>query len=283
MKKRPLVTVGIPIFNESKFISDTLDSILAQDHEHIEIIISDNHSTDNTESICKRYSLKHKHIHYHRLEKNLGPTENFKHVLNLANGEYFMWAAGHDLWTNNYISSCLNLLITHPNAMIASGVSRWISDNGNMLDREYGWVDTRGMDVIARYFTVLWGNMHPIYGLHRRKALQKCKLPNIVGTDLVLLTSLALKGDFLNASNACWYRREVRSEPSYHDKLKRYKSNDYALAKSTMDKIAPLSRLPFELIKGIIYAGIPLQVRILILLLLIPTFPVRYLSGKYKR
>lgn len=280
MNKEPLVTIGIPVFNEACFIAETLDSILAQDYKNLEIIVTDNHSTDETESICKRYSLKHKHIHYHRFQKNLGPTENFKHVLNLANGEYFMWAAGHDLWTSNYISSCLALLITHPNALIASGTSRWINENGKTLDREFGWVDTRGMDVIARYFTVLWGNMHPIYGLHRRKELQACQLTNIVGTDLVLLTRLALKGDFLNASDACWSRREFRNEATHLDKLKRYKSREYALAISTIDKIAPLARLPFELIAGVVHAEIPLRVRLLILLLLLPTFPVRYISGK---
>jgi hypothetical protein len=125
--------------------------------------------------------------------------------------------------------------------------------------------------------------MHPIYGLHRRSVLQSFQLSNIVGTDLVLLTRLALKGDFLNASDACWSRREFRHETTHQDKLKRYKSKEYALAISTIDKLAPLARLPFELVAGIVHAEIPLKVRLLILLLLLPTFPVRYISGKRQK
>lgn len=282
MNKPPLVTIGVPVFNESRFLTQTLDSLLAQDYKNIEIIISDNHSTDETESICQAYNLEHKHISYHRFDENHGPTKNFEYVLNHANGEYFMWAAGHDLWSSNYITACVQILDSHPKAVIAYGASRWINKNSEIFEREYGWTDTRGMDIIARYFTIFWGNMHPILGVIRKRALQDCPINHTVGADLIILSYLILKGDFIHAVEASWSRREFRNEKNHNDKLKRYKNQDNNSSPTLINKLFPLARLPIGLIKVISKSKSSLLVRLSILILLIPSLPIRLISGKRK-
>ncbi len=139
--------------------------MVKQDYPHIELIISDNASTDATAQICREYAEIYPWIRYHEFKINEGLAKNSTYVLETATGKYFMWAAGHDLWSANYLSACVDMLESHPKAIIAYGSSQWIDDQGGDFGREYGWVDTRGMDVVARYFTILWSNMHPILGV----------------------------------------------------------------------------------------------------------------------
>lgn len=278
----PLVSVGMPIFNESRYLREALEALVKQDYPNIELIISDNASTDATPEICREFAEKYDWIRYHRFEVNKGPAKNFNTVLENATGMYFMWAAGHDLWSSNYLSACVTLLESHPNAMIAYGCSNWIDDQGEPFGREYGWVDTRGINVLARYFTILWGNMHPILGVIRTEALLSSPIINTVGTDLIILSHLILMGDFVHAVDTSWSRREFRAnESAYKDKLKRYKNKEYGLASTVLDKLFPLARLPIELVKVVTHAKQPLFVRLLIFFLLLPSFPVRYIAGKF--
>ena len=110
-----------------------------------------------------------------------------------------------------------------------------------------------------------------------------CSQKYIVGSDLILLSRLALKGDFLHAPNANMSRREFRDEWSYSDKLERYKSKEFGLATGRVNKIFPLMHLPVELIKGVLVAKISWEIKIFILFLLLPTLPVRYFSGSRKK
>jgi glycosyltransferase involved in cell wall biosynthesis len=49
---KPLVNIGMPVYNGAEYLRPALDSLLAQDYENFELIISDNHSTDSTQEIC---------------------------------------------------------------------------------------------------------------------------------------------------------------------------------------------------------------------------------------
>jgi glycosyltransferase involved in cell wall biosynthesis len=53
MSGAPLVSIGLPVYNGDAFVERALDSLCAQDYEHLEIIVSDNASTDNTAKICR--------------------------------------------------------------------------------------------------------------------------------------------------------------------------------------------------------------------------------------
>lgn len=283
MNGHPLVSIGVPIFNEARFLRASLDAITAQDYQNIEVLISDNGSTDMSESICQEYVDRFDHVSYHRFSENHGPGPNFSYVLEQAQGAYFMWASGHDLWAPDYISRCLDSLTERESAVVAFGSSRWIDDQGEYMDQESGWTDTRGMDVVARFFTVLWGNMHPILGLIRTAPLREKPLVNMVGADLIVLTRLVLKGDFVHCPRANWCRREFRHEVSYTDKLTRYKDSSYRMVSKRWEKLFPLARLPMALVQNVLEADLSLLNKMVIVALLLPTFPVRYLSGKCKR
>ena len=100
----------MPVYNGEKFIHETLDSFLTQTFNEFELIISDNKSTDNTESICREYAARDPRIRYIRQIENIGMMANFKFVLDEAVGDYFMWTAADDCITP--VSALVDLL--HP-------------------------------------------------------------------------------------------------------------------------------------------------------------------------
>ena len=277
----PLVSIGMPLYNEARFVKDSLSSMLSQNYPKLEIIISDNASDDETLSICRQLIESRTDVSIHRFETNMGAAENFKYVLRASTGRYFMWASGHDLWDPTYISETVALLEMYPKAVIAFGSSVWIDENGCRLPRFFGYTDTRGMTVVARFFTIFWGNMHPVLGLIRRSALSKKRtVISTVGADLVLLSRLALQGDFIHAPCVKWQRREFRGEENHAEKLRRYRRADCGLTHSVIDKSFPLVRLPLEIIRNVLFSSLKTVEKIFVLIALLASLPIRYFSGK---
>jgi glycosyltransferase involved in cell wall biosynthesis len=283
MTERPLVSIGMPVYNEERFIIDSIESIINQGYENIELIISDNGSNDGTELICRDYERQYSWVKYNRFNINAGPTQNFNYVIENAGGMYFMWASGHDLWAENYLEECIASLENNPKAVVAFGLCRWIGVEGEFLDKQTGVSDTRGLSLIDRFFTVFLGNMHPVLGVMRITRPNKIKMLNTAGQDMMLLCHLALMGDFILASNTSWCRRDFRDEHTYKEKVKRYKNKEYQLSRGFLSKLFPLARLPAEIIKQILSSKISHGEKLLILISLVTLFPVKYLSGKYQR
>lgn len=97
------VSIGLPIFNGDQFLCRRLESILGQTYKNIELIISDNGSTDTTEKICKDYLHKDKRIRYIRQKKDMGILWNFGNILNEAQNNFFVWATVDDIWEPNFL------------------------------------------------------------------------------------------------------------------------------------------------------------------------------------
>jgi glycosyltransferase involved in cell wall biosynthesis len=273
----------MPICNEERFLAQSLDSLLCQTYPNLELLISDNGSTDDTARICAEFAARHGNLHLHRFETNQGAIANFKKVLDDAKGDYFMWASGHDLWSPDYIQACYDVMQNRRGSVVAFGSTNWIDADGRPHSKQSGWTDTRGMHAIARYMAVYWGNMNPILGLIRTSDLRDCRFVETAGADLVILTQLALTGDFLHADATSWSRREFRKESAYTDKLKRYQSKYYGLDKSLLGRLFPLARLPFELLRVVIASPLSVVQRLLLLSLLAVNLPVKYVADKWLR
>lgn len=277
----PLVSVGVPLYNEERFVRETLQSLLDQDYPNIEILISDNASSDRTLAICKEVVADKNNIKIHCFEKNKGAIENFRYVLQNTNGKYFLWASGHDLWSSNYISANVTQLESNPEGVISYGSSLWVDEYGRELEVCLGYTDTSGMNAIARFFTVYWGNMNPILGLIRKSALDSsCILRSMVGADLIMLTELSLQGDFLHENKTHWWRRDFRNEVSHEEKLQRYRSSEYLLTRSIFVRLFPMFRLPFELVITVVKSNLTIAEKCSVVIALIASMPVRYFVGK---
>ena len=138
--KLPLVSIGLPVFNGAKHIRYALDSILAQTLDDIEVIISDNASTDGTDEICQNYATLDKRIRYSRNDTNLGAAPNFNKVFSLAQGKYFQWAAHDDIYDTEFLQTCVTALETDSAIVLCFPEEVSIDDSGQFLrDRPYGF------------------------------------------------------------------------------------------------------------------------------------------------
>lgn len=277
----PLVSIGLPVCNEAAHLDAALRSLRGMTYPRLEIIVSDNASTDDTAAICRRHAAEDPRIRFEAFATNQGAVANFRHVVDLAQGELFMWASGHDLWSPDVVDECVGLLSDNPGATLAYASAVWIDGDGQPLPRHSGWADTRGQAPAARLFTVLWGNMHPALGVMRLERLRACgPLPAMVGGDLVLLFALALTGDFLHARQSNWYRRELRNETAYRQKVARYTSAGFGVARSRLSRLFPLLSLPLALMRVVLRAPqLRMLDKALALAVLVPSLVLRYRVG----
>jgi glycosyltransferase involved in cell wall biosynthesis len=128
----PLVTIGLPVFNGESFLPSALESLLGQSYKNIEIIVSDNNSTDSTKKIILAYRRKDKRIKYYAQKSNIGALKNFEFVLTKAKGKYFCWAAVDDNWNNDFIHYLVKPFIKHDDVVISTCNYELYSGKGNI-------------------------------------------------------------------------------------------------------------------------------------------------------
>lgn len=108
--QKPLVTIGIPVYNGELTIKKCIESVLSQTYENLEIIISDNGSTDLTSDICTKFLKKDDRIIFVKQEKNMGQIYNFNFPLEKANGKYFVWVVTDTIILPEFIEKNIMIL-----------------------------------------------------------------------------------------------------------------------------------------------------------------------------
>src|SRR5438309_145647 len=108
---RPLVTIGMPLFNAADGLDRSLGLIRNQTYQNLEIILSDNASTDATPEICQTAAREDARIRYVRHDNNIGPIANFNSILGLKNGEFFSWAAHDDEKSPEFVEATLEAML----------------------------------------------------------------------------------------------------------------------------------------------------------------------------
>ena len=98
MKEYPLVSVALCTYNGEKYIGAQLDSILKQTYSHLEIIIVDDCSTDDTFNIVNRYAENDHRVKCFKNEVNVGFNKNFERAIKLTAGEYIAISDQDDIW-----------------------------------------------------------------------------------------------------------------------------------------------------------------------------------------
>lgn len=162
MNTNPAVSVVLATYNGEKYLKEQIDSILRQTYTSIELVITDDCSTDSTRKILQEYADKYENVRVYFNERNLGFIQNFEKTVKYAQGEYIAFADQDDVWLPEKIQ-CLvdgigdNMLVYSDSAYIdADGnpMSKKISDYRNLicgknlyaLDSESGiWVAAHAM------------------------------------------------------------------------------------------------------------------------------------------
>jgi glycosyltransferase involved in cell wall biosynthesis len=207
----PRVTVALPVYNGERFLREVIDSILLQTFTDFELLISDNASTDTTQSIAEEFAARDPRIQYRRHESNVGAHYNYNGLVAEARGEYLKWAADDDLYDPDFLRRCVEILDEFPDVVLAHTQACDIGENGEFLDdRPFGF-DITADSPVARFRTYLGaGNAClPIFGLHRTSVLRRTGLlGHYAGSDRVLLAELALNGKFREVPEPMFLHRE---------------------------------------------------------------------------
>lgn len=207
---KPRVSVGIPVYNGEQFLSETIESVLAQTFTDFELIISDNGSTDRTQAIGESYAARDSRVRFFRSEVNKGAAWNYRYLFDLSRGEYFRWAPSDDLFAVDSLAECVAALDAHPDAALCYPKTDLIDGKGTVIRSYEDNLDLRSSDPVERFRQGLAriGLVNVIYGLMRSNVLRKTRLMgNFVGADEVLVLELALGGKFLEIPKSRFYRR----------------------------------------------------------------------------
>ena len=196
--RRPLVSIGLPVFNGENFLEEALRSILAQSYDHLELIVSDNASTDRTPEIVGDYESLDRRVRVVSQPRNIGPAANFRWVLEEARGAFFKWAAHDDVLAPSLLERCLPILGRDRSVVVSYGRSTYIDADGTALSEPEMPPHTDSPDVVRRIRSVITPTyLHQIFGVIRTDALKACPpMGAFAHADGVLLLQLALLGRF---------------------------------------------------------------------------------------
>ena len=128
----PMVTIALPTYNRAQtFLRPAIECALGQDWENLEIIVSDNCSTDNTAEVVKSYSDKR--LRYVRQEHNIGANNNFNFCISEAAGSYFLLFHDDDVIDSDLVSACMKAANCSTDFGLIRAGTRLIDGNGAVI------------------------------------------------------------------------------------------------------------------------------------------------------
>jgi glycosyltransferase involved in cell wall biosynthesis len=132
------VGIGLPVYNGQRYVREAIDTILAQTYTDFTLYVSDNGSTDDTQSICEDYASRDSRVVYHREPNNRGAAWNYNKVREMSVSEpFFKWMADDDVHDPTYLEVCMEALDQRPDAVAAAPRSRFIDGDGREVLRDF--------------------------------------------------------------------------------------------------------------------------------------------------
>jgi len=192
----PMVSVGIPVFNGALTIREALESVLAQTHENLEVLVYNNGSTDGTEAVVLAIERDDPRVKYQAGNINLGSPHSFSETFRMSSGPYFMWLAADDRIEDSFVESGVTLLESDPNIGVSAPVV--IAHLESHDDPVYE-VRVQGFEPDVPVFTKLVRTIRQlpvtcIYGLFRSEVLRTSELPtSVYMADVAFMQEVALR------------------------------------------------------------------------------------------
>ncbi|WP_370559863.1 glycosyltransferase family 2 protein [Edwardsiella tarda] len=198
-----LVSVIIPTFNSENTICDAVESVLSQSYKNIEIIITDDNSSDKTVSICERYAKNDNRVKIFTSKKNDGAGISRNNSIKNANGRFIAFLDSDDIWHKDKLEKQISFMLTHNYAFTYTGYQK-ISSSGELLSE---------IHPINRvnYSELLKSNVIGcLTAVYDTSALGKMYMPTIrKRQDMALWLSILEKIDFAYCLNGVYaYYRE---------------------------------------------------------------------------
>ena len=130
LNNRSKVAIGIPTYNRASLLKEAVESVLSQSFRNIEIIISDNNSTDNTEDVVKELQRRSRDIKitYIKQNEDIPVVDNWLATLNKANSIYFGWLQDDDLLSADFVQTAVQSMLEVENATVYCCYSQYASE-----------------------------------------------------------------------------------------------------------------------------------------------------------
>ncbi|MGE5499760.1 MAG: glycosyltransferase family 2 protein [Syntrophothermus sp.] len=214
IKNRPLVSLGMPVYNGENYINEAIDSILAQTFTDFVLIISDNASEDKTQEICEEYARQDERILYYRNDRNVGAAANFNRVFELSDSKYFKWASHDDRIAPDFLEKAVNVMESNPDVALCYAKTLTINEFTNSQEKlpySLKLMDEKPARRFAKFMKVFRFDTlfcDPIMGLMRSSVFAETKLlGKYQSSDMVLLSEIALRGKFYEIDEHIYIKR----------------------------------------------------------------------------
>jgi len=213
----PLVGIGVTLRNRAQYLSEALDSLLAQTHRNLQLVLVDDGSTDGTEAIARAYVQRDNRVRYVRFPERRGMVAAWRAAFEEASAggaSYFAWGSDHDRWHPRWLETLVATLEGYPDVVVAYPLTQRISPDGMPMAKPARQFETFGVtDLGARWSlfnrsdSVAAGDM--VYGLMRVSAVREAGVfREVLCPDRLLLAELTLRGQIRQVPEVLWYRRQ---------------------------------------------------------------------------
>jgi glycosyltransferase involved in cell wall biosynthesis len=216
-----LISVCLPVRNGASRLESVVRSVLTQDHENLELVISDNASVDATEELCRDLAAEDKRIVYVRQPENIGLLNNFQAAMRRSRGEFFRWVGDDDWIAPNCLSRCLEVFGADDRLILVTTGVEFIGNDGVARTAEYLRSELASNDPIERLNELLrllnesYLLIDPLYGLMRRRVVAPIPRRNMLREDQIFSAKLALAGPWGHVNEVLGrrgWRDEKRTE-----------------------------------------------------------------------
>lgn len=153
---KPLVTIIIPSYNHSKYIEDSIKSVLNQTYDNIKLVVIDDGSTDQSPRIIEACLHKYQNRFIYIQKKNEGLVKTLNYALNFIEGDYYQALASDDVIYETKIEKQVNYLETHKDeAMVYSDCHRFYEKSRMKIlaSMDYSF---KGGDIFVDLYTSLF-------------------------------------------------------------------------------------------------------------------------------
>ncbi len=204
---QPLVSIGMPVRNGADFLHETLRQLVGQTYKNIEILISDNASTDGTRDICMAFAAEDPRVTYVRQETPVSGADNFVYVFKNTRGPYYMWAAHDDRRSPDFVESMVRAAQGRAGwSMVFTDVSEF-SDVAqfNPHPIRYEFASDARTPFFLKIVRLIRRSTH-FYGMYRREVLARWTFPDLdFGWDMPMIAFAQTQGDFIKAEGGMFY------------------------------------------------------------------------------
>ena len=207
------VSIIMPVYQVEEFLTQCLDSILAQTYPHWELILIDDGSQDRSGEICEEYARKDSRIRVVHTE-NAGAAAARNRGLALAEADYIMFADGDDYLWENMVERLLTTIRGSQYDLVVSNFLRVFPDETNNFPSQLPDMEISGREVLARWktgknfgvWTVVWNK------IYKRETLEGLRFPEgKYFEDEIFSDLLYLECDHIRVISDVLYANRVRS------------------------------------------------------------------------